>query len=40
MRIASVHNFYQQRGGEDAVFRAQAALLRSRGARGAGIVGG
>lgn len=31
MRILIVHNFYQQPGGEDAVFQAEADLLRSRG---------
>ena len=29
--VLIVHNFYQQPGGEDAVFRAEADLLRSRG---------
>lgn len=31
MKILLIHNFYQQSGGEDIVFRAEAALLRSRG---------
>lgn len=31
MKILLIHNLYQQPGGEDAVFRAEAALLRSRG---------
>lgn len=31
MRILLVHNFYQQPGGEDVVFKAEAALLRIRG---------
>jgi glycosyltransferase involved in cell wall biosynthesis len=31
MRILSVHNFYQQPGGEDAVFAAEAALLAGHG---------
>jgi len=30
MRILMVHNFYQQPGGEDAVFHDEVALLRSR----------
>lgn len=30
-RIARVHNFYQQAGGEDMVFAAECALLRGRG---------
>jgi glycosyltransferase involved in cell wall biosynthesis len=31
MRILSVHNFYQQPGGEDAVFAAEAQLLEAHG---------
>lgn len=31
MRILKVHNFYTQSGGEDTVFMAETALLRSRG---------
>jgi glycosyltransferase involved in cell wall biosynthesis len=31
MRILTVHNYYQQAGGEDAVFVAEAALLRRYG---------
>ncbi len=31
MRILLVHNRYRQRGGEDAVFNAESALLRERG---------
>src|SRR5579862_3339806 len=31
MKIFSVHNFYQQPGGEDQVFALEAELLRSRG---------
>ncbi len=31
MKIVSVHNFYQQPGGEDAVWRNEAALLHSKG---------
>jgi glycosyltransferase involved in cell wall biosynthesis len=31
MRILLVHNYYQQRGGEDAVFEAEADLLEGRG---------
>lgn len=31
MRILLAHNFYQQPGGEETEFRAEAALLRSRG---------
>ena len=31
MRVLLVHNFYQQPGGEDAVFRAEAELLRQNG---------
>lgn len=31
MRVLMVHNFYQQAGGEDEVFRAEADLLRARG---------
>ncbi|WP_420593700.1 glycosyltransferase family 4 protein [Deinococcus sp.] len=31
-RVLVVHNFYQQAGGEDAVFRAETALLSSLGA--------
>ncbi|HID22078.1 MAG TPA: glycosyltransferase family 1 protein, partial [Planctomycetaceae bacterium] len=31
MRVLVVHNRYREAGGEDAVFRAEAALLRSRG---------
>jgi len=31
MRILVVHNYYQQAGGEDEVFRAEVALLRERG---------
>jgi len=31
MRILMVHNRYQQRGGEDAVFEAESALLRTYG---------
>jgi glycosyltransferase involved in cell wall biosynthesis len=31
MRILKVHSYYTQSGGEDTVFRAEAALLRSRG---------
>jgi glycosyltransferase involved in cell wall biosynthesis len=33
MRILTVHNFYQQPGGEDVVWRNEAALLRSKGHR-------
>lgn len=31
MRILSVHNYYQQPGGEDIVFESEATLLESRG---------
>jgi len=31
MRILKVHNYYIQSGGEDTVFQAETALLRSRG---------
>lgn len=31
MRVALVHNRYQERGGEDSVFEAELELLRSRG---------
>ena len=31
MRVLLVHNYYQRSGGEDVVFRREAALLRSRG---------
>ncbi len=31
MKVLLVHNYYQQPGGEDVVFTAEAALLRSRG---------
>lgn len=31
MRVVVVHNFYQQPGGEDEVFRAEVALLRAHG---------
>ena len=31
MRVLVVHNFYQQAGGEDVVFRAETALLRRHG---------
>src|SRR4051794_19796437 len=31
MKILVAHNFYQQPGGEDEVFRAECELLRSRG---------
>ncbi|MBW2123993.1 MAG: glycosyltransferase, partial [Deltaproteobacteria bacterium] len=31
LKVLLIHNLYQQPGGEDAVFRAEAALLRSRG---------
>src|ERR1051325_2404788 len=31
MRILVVHNYYQQRGGEDGVFEAEAALLERHG---------
>lgn len=31
MRILVAHNFYQQPGGEDAVFRSECALLEARG---------
>ena len=31
MRVLVVHNFYQQAGGEDTVFRAETALLRHHG---------
>lgn len=31
MRVCVVHNFYQQAGGEDQIFFAEAELLRSRG---------
>ncbi|SHK88636.1 glycosyltransferase family 4 protein [Hymenobacter psychrotolerans] len=31
LRILLIHNFYQQPGGEDAVFRAECALLRANG---------
>src|SRR6185369_17118806 len=31
MRILIAHNFYQQSGGEDAVFYAEAALLEQHG---------
>lgn len=31
MVILTLHNFYQQPGGEDAVFRAETALLKERG---------
>lgn len=31
MRILKVHNYYTQSGGEDSVFHAEVALLRSRG---------
>lgn len=31
MKIVMTHNYYQQRGGEDAVFEAEAALLEKRG---------
>jgi glycosyltransferase involved in cell wall biosynthesis len=31
MRILTVHNFYHQPGGEDVVWRSEAALLRSKG---------
>ena len=31
MRVLLIHNFYQQPGGEDAVFRQEAALLRANG---------
>ncbi|WP_029482853.1 glycosyltransferase, partial [Deinococcus marmoris] len=31
MKILVVHNFYQQAGGEDVVFRAETALLRRHG---------
>lgn len=31
LRVLQVHNFYQQPGGEDEVYRAEAELLRSRG---------
>ena len=31
MRILVVHNYYQQAGGEDEVFRAEVTLLRERG---------
>ncbi|GAC1516310.1 MAG: glycosyltransferase family 4 protein [Terriglobales bacterium] len=33
MKIFCVHNFYQQSGGEDAVFAAELALLRAHGHR-------
>jgi len=33
MRILSVHNYYRSPGGEDAVFAAEAALLRAAGHR-------
>lgn len=33
MHILASHNYYRQRGGEDAVFEASAALLESRGHR-------
>lgn len=31
MRILSVHNYYQQRGGEDEVFESEARMLEARG---------
>src|SRR5690348_16459547 len=31
MRILLCHNYYQQRGGEDESFEAEAAMLESRG---------
>jgi glycosyltransferase involved in cell wall biosynthesis len=31
MRVLAVHNFYQQPGGEDAVFAAECSLLRAHG---------
>ncbi|HXQ38257.1 MAG TPA: hypothetical protein VN843_29900, partial [Anaerolineales bacterium] len=31
MRILQVHNYYTAPGGEDTVFHAETALLRSRG---------
>jgi glycosyltransferase involved in cell wall biosynthesis len=31
MKLLLVHNYYQQRGGEDVVFEAEAGLLESRG---------
>ena len=31
MRVLSVHNYYQRPGGEDAVFEAEASLLREHG---------
>ena len=31
MKILLVHNFYQQAGGEDTVFRAEEAMLRANG---------
>lgn len=33
MKLLLVHNYYQQRGGEDVVFEAEAGLLESRGHR-------
>ena len=33
MRVLIAHNFYQQPGGEDQVFRSELALLESRGHR-------
>ena len=31
MRILAIHNYYQQAGGEDAVFKGEASLLRQHG---------
>ncbi|MGA2500809.1 MAG: glycosyltransferase family 1 protein, partial [Tepidisphaeraceae bacterium] len=31
MRILTAHNYYQQPGGEDVVFEAEARLLEGRG---------
>jgi hypothetical protein len=31
LKIVAVHNRYQERGGEDEVFEAEAQLLRNRG---------
>lgn len=34
LRVLLVHNYYQQPGGEDQVFRAEADLLERHGRRG------
>jgi hypothetical protein len=31
MRILAIHNYYQQAGGEDVVFKGEASLLRQHG---------